>query len=172
MTKLRDWLTDSRRTAIQAFLATLGILAVQAGLATEHQTGLILVMTGALLQLLQGLLALAFLRPSEAAVWFDTVGRGLIYAFAAAAAPVAVAVGLLPGVTSAGILPAVSSALTAFSALLAVLNAREPVVVQTTFVSGPNPDDILAAHAVLDDDEKQTDEQAAVARVQLRRDQL
>lgn len=128
MTKLRDWLTDARRTAIQAFLATLGVLAVQLGYATEEQTGLVLVMTGALLQLLQGLLALAFLRPSEVAVWFPTVGRGLIYGFAAAAAPVAVAVGLIDGHTSATILTAVSSALTAFSALLAVLNARTPTV--------------------------------------------
>lgn len=123
MTTIRDWLTDNRRVAIQGFLATLGVLTVQVGYATEEQTGLILVMTGALLQLLQGLVALAFLSRSDAYVWFNTVGRGLIYGLAAAAAPVAVAVGLIDGSTSGTILTAVSSALTAFSALLAVLNA-------------------------------------------------
>ena len=128
MKALRDWLTDNRRAAIQGFLATLGILAVQVGLATEHQTGLVLVMTGALLQLLQGLFALAFLRRSEAYAWFNTVGRGLVYGLAAAAAPVAVAVGVVDGDTSATILTAISSGLTAFSALLAVLNTQTPVV--------------------------------------------
>lgn len=127
MKKLRDWLTDNRRTAIQAFLATLGVLAVQLGYATEHQTGLILVLTGALLQLLQGLFALAFLRRSEAFTWFNTAGRALVYGVAAAAAPVAVAVGLIDGATSATILTAVSSGLTAFSALLAVLNTQSVV---------------------------------------------
>lgn len=124
MNTIRDWFTDTRRIAIQGFLATLGVLAVQVGLATEEQTGLVLVMAGALLQLLQGLIALAFLRPSEAHVWFNTTGRGLVYALAAAAAPVAVAIGLINGTESAGILTGISTALTAFSALLAVLNAR------------------------------------------------
>lgn len=130
MTKFRDWFTDDRRVAIQAFLATLGVLAVQVGLATEHQAGIVLVFTGALLQLLQGLLALAFLRRSEVYTWFNTVGRGLFYAAAAAAAPVAVAVGLIDGTMSATILTGVSTALTAFSALLAVLNARPVAILE------------------------------------------
>ncbi|WP_295012016.1 hypothetical protein [uncultured Microbacterium sp.] len=124
MNKLRDWFTDGRRVAIQGFLATLGVLAVQVGLATEAQAGIVLVMTGALLQLAQGLLALVFLRRSDAFVWFNTVGRGLVYAFAAAAAPVAVTFGIITDDTSATILTGVSSALTAFSALLAVLNVQ------------------------------------------------
>lgn len=123
MKTIRDWLTDNRRIAIQGFLATLGVLAVQLGYATEDQTGLVLVMAGAALQLAQGLLALAFLRPSQAGVWLNTIGRGLIYAFAAAAAPVAVMVGLIDDSTSTMILTAVSTGLTALSALLAVLNA-------------------------------------------------
>lgn len=122
--KLRDWLTDDRRVAVQGFLATIGVLAVQLGYATEHQTGLALVFAGATLQLVQALLALAFLRPSDAAVWLDTVGRGVIYAFAAAFAPLAVAVGIVTDAQSATILTAVSTGLTALSALVAVLNAR------------------------------------------------
>ncbi|MFJ4173979.1 hypothetical protein [Microbacterium sp. NPDC089696] len=124
MKKIRDWLTDDRRVSLQAFFAVLGVLAVQLGFATEDTTGLVLVFTGALLQLLQALLALAFLRPSEAAVWLDTIGRGVIYAFAAAAAPVAVAVGLLTDEQAGSILAAVSTALTALAAFLAVVNNR------------------------------------------------
>jgi hypothetical protein len=124
MKKIREWFTDDRRVALQAFLAVLGVLAVQLGFATEELTGLVLVFTGALLQLLQALLALAFLRPSEAAVWLDTIGRGVVYAFAAAAAPVAVAVGLITDAQAGAILAAVSTALTALAAFLAVVNNR------------------------------------------------
>lgn len=122
--KVRDWFTDNRRMAIQGFLATFGVLAVQLGYATEDQTGIVLIAAGATMQLIQGLLALAFLRASDAAVWFETIGRGLIYGFAAALAPVAVAVGVVADSQVALILSAVSTGLTALSALVAVLNVQ------------------------------------------------
>jgi hypothetical protein len=122
--KISTWLSDDRRVALQAFLATLGVLAVQLGYISEEQNGLVLVLAGAALQLVQATLALAYLRPSEAWVWLGTVGRGLIYAAAAAAAPVAVAFGIATDAQTATTLTAVSTGLTALSAFIAVLNNR------------------------------------------------
>lgn len=81
-------------------------------------------LVGSVLVLTQGLLGLTLLRASNAAVWFDTVGRGLIYSAAAAAGVFGVAFSswTTEAVTYWGGL--ISLALTVVSSFLAVVNVQ------------------------------------------------
>lgn len=122
--RLSSWLSDQRRQAIHGALASLAALAVFAGVVTENQVGTILTFSAALLQVAQGLFALALLRRSERYRWFNTVGRGLVYSAAAAGAAVGEAFRLWDDGTTAVIATVASLGLTALSSVIAIFNVQ------------------------------------------------
>lgn len=124
MKNLATWFTDGRRQAIQAAIAALMPLLVIGGWVVEGQVDVLLVTAGAVLQLTQGIVGLALLRPSDAARWFPTVGRGLIYALAAAVGPLGVAFRWWGDDTAAIILTTTGLALTALAAVVQIVNVQ------------------------------------------------
>lgn len=121
---LRVWLTDVRRQAVHAALGTIATLGVTIGWVTDDQAALIAGVTGSALALLQGSLGLLLLRPSDAARWFGTTGRGLIYGLAAAGGALGIGFGLWGSDSVAQALGIVSVGLTVVSSLLSVVNVQ------------------------------------------------
>lgn len=121
---LRVWLTDVRRQALHAALGTLATLGVTIGWVTDDQAALIAGMTGSALALLQGGLGLLLLRPSDAARWFGTTGRGLVYGLAAAAGALGVGFGVWGDDNVTQALGIVSVGLTVVSSFLGVVNVQ------------------------------------------------
>lgn len=121
---LRVWLTDVRRQALHAALGTVATLAVTVGWVTDDQAALVAGLTGSALALLQGGLGLLLLRPSDAAKWFGTTGRGLVYGLAAAAGAVGIGFGLWGDDSVTQALSVVSMALTIVSSFLGVVNVQ------------------------------------------------
>lgn len=124
MKKFASWFTDARRQAIQAAIAAIMPLLVVGGWVLEGQVDVVLVTAGAVLQLTQGIAGLALLRPSDAARWFGTIGRGLIYAFAAAVGPLGVAFRWWGDDTAALVLTTTGLALTALAAVVQIVNVQ------------------------------------------------
>lgn len=124
MKNLARWFTDGRRQAIQAAIVSLAPLVVLSGYLTQDQATAGLAVSGAVLQLVQGLVALSLLRPSDAARWFSTVGRGLIYALAAAVGPAGVALRFWGVDTAGAILTVTGLALTALAAVVQIVNVQ------------------------------------------------
>lgn len=124
LSQLRSWFTDQRRKALHAAAGSLAALLVAAGYVNDAQQAAVIGLVGSALVLLQALLGLSLLRPSEAAVWFDTVGRGLVYGLAAAAGAFGVAFSWwTPDVVTywAGL---ISLGLTVVSSFVAVVNVQ------------------------------------------------
>lgn len=124
MKTLALWFTDGRRQAIQAAVASLAPLVVLFGYLTQDQATAALAVSGAVLQLVQGLVALSLLRPSDAARWFNTGGRGLIYALAAAVGPLGVALRFWGDDIAGAILTVTGLALTALAAVVQIVNVQ------------------------------------------------
>ncbi len=122
---IRNWLTPATREKVYAAIAALAPIFVAAGLITPGSVEPWLVIVGAGLQALAGLLALVNLKPTEAARWFGTVGRGVIYGGATAVAGAVVALGFITQDWATGALTYVSLGLTALQALLAVVTPKE-----------------------------------------------
>lgn len=124
MKNLAHWFTDGRRQAIQAAIASLAPLVVLFGYLTQDQATAALAVSGALLQLVQGLVGLALLRPSDAARWFNTAGRAAVYALAAAVGPAGVALRFWGADTAGAILTVTGLALTALAAIVQIVNVQ------------------------------------------------
>lgn len=120
----REWLTDARRQAVHAALGTIATLAVTVGWLNDGQSTALIGLAGSALALAQGVLGLSLLTRSDAARWFGTVGRGLVYGFAAAGGAAGVALGIWGGPDVETFLPAVAAGLTVLSALVAVVNVQ------------------------------------------------
>jgi hypothetical protein len=125
--KIRNWITPANREKLYTAIAALAPILVAAGLIVPGQVEPIMVLVGAGLQAFAGLLALLNLKPTEAARWFGTVGRGVIYGGATAAAGAVVALGLITQDWATGALTYVSLGLTALQAILAVVTPKEVV---------------------------------------------
>ncbi len=122
--KLRSWLTDARRKALHAAVGSLAALLVAAGYVNDTQQVAIVGLVGSVLVLAQGALGLTLLRASQAAVWFDTIGRGLIYGFATAAGVFGVAFSWWTTETVTYWGGLISLGLTVVSSFLAVVNLQ------------------------------------------------
>lgn len=136
MKNLARWFTDGHRQAIQAAIAALMPLLVLGGWVLEGQVDVVLVAAGAVLQLAQGIVGLALLRPSDAARWFGTVGRALIYALAGAVGPLGVAFRWWGDDTAALILTVTGLALTALASIVQIVNVQ-------TIDAGPAGPDVV-----------------------------
>ena len=131
------WFTDGRRQAIQvAFVAVLSLL-VSLDFANSEQANALAALSVGVLQLAQGLIGLALLKSSDAYAWFDTAGRRIIYAVAAALGPVGIAFGLWGDHAAAQIVTVVSLAVSVLSAFVQVVNVqtRTPALA----LGGPTP---------------------------------
>ncbi|MGW9345578.1 hypothetical protein ACWGR3_28915 [Streptomyces albidoflavus] len=124
MNTIAKWFTDAKRQAIQAAIAAVMPLLVLSGALLDAQVEVVLVAAGAVLQLAQGFVGLSLLRRSDAARWFGTVGRGLIYALAAAVGPLGVAFRWWGDDTAAAILTVTGLALTALAAVVQIVNVQ------------------------------------------------
>lgn len=130
LSNVRSWLTDQRRKALHAAVGSLAALLVAAGYVNDSQQTALVGLVGSGLVLVQALLGLSLLRPSEAAVWFDTVGRGMVYGLAAAAGAFGVAFSWwTPDVVTywAGL---ISLGLTVVSSFVAVVNVQTAIDVR------------------------------------------
>lgn len=124
MKTIAVWFTPGRRQAIQAAIASLLPLLAFAGFVSTTQADAILSVSQAVLQLLTGIVGLALLRPSDAARWFGTVGRGLIYGLAATVGPLGVAFRWWGDDTAAIILTVAGLALSALAAFVQIVNVQ------------------------------------------------
>jgi hypothetical protein len=121
MKTIANWLTPERRQLVQAFLAALAILAVQFGLGTDGQWEQILVLGGATLGALAGLLSLVNVRIADWATQGWAIVRGVIYGFATVASPALVALGLYNDTVNEQIVTGIGQAITVLSAAIAIL---------------------------------------------------
>lgn len=125
MNAIRNWFTPATREKLYTAIAALAPILVTAGVILPAQVEPILALVAAGFQGFAGLLALANLKPTEAARWFGTVGRGVIYGGATVAAGAIVTLGLVTGDWAATALTYTSFGLTALAAILAVVTPKE-----------------------------------------------
>jgi len=91
--KIARWFTTAKRQAIQVFAASLAPIAIFFGLATEHQTAGLLLISAALLQFGSNLLSLVNVKIGDWGQGWAIV-RGAVYAVAGSVAPALVSIGL------------------------------------------------------------------------------
>lgn len=125
MNVLRNWFTPAMREKLYTAIAALAPILVTAGAILPGQVEPIMAIVAAALQGFGGLLALINLKPTEAARWFGTVGRGIIYTGATGVAAAVVALGAVTDDWATGALTYVSFGLTALAAILAVVTPKE-----------------------------------------------
>lgn len=125
MNAIRNWFTPATREKIYTAIAALAPILVTAGVILPGQVEPIMVIVAAGLQVLGGLLALVNLKPTDAARWFGTVGRGIIYGGAVTVAGAVVALGIVTQDWATTALTYVSFGLTALAAVLAVVTPKE-----------------------------------------------
>lgn len=147
MNALRNWLSPATREKVYTAIAALAPILVAAGVLAPGQVEPVLALVAAGLQAFAGALALINLKPTEAARWFGTVGRGVIYGGATAVAASLVALGLITGDWSAQALTYTSLGLTALQAILAVVTPKE-----VSFKPGDPAPGVVEADAVVVDD--------------------
>lgn len=122
--KARDWLTEARAKAVHATVGTIAALAVTIGWVTDEQSLVLVGFAGSALAVVQGVLGLTRLTPSDAARWFDTTGRGLIYALAVSAGAVGIGFGIANDGDVTRWLGILSAGLTVLSSALATVNVQ------------------------------------------------
>ena len=124
MKRIAQWFTDARRQAIQGALSALMPLLVLGGIVSTAAVDEVLTASSAVLQLAQGVVGLALLRPSAAARWFGTVGRGLVYGLAGAVGPLGVAFRWWGDDTAGTVLTITGLALTALASATQIVNVQ------------------------------------------------
>lgn len=144
MNTLTQWLSPANREKIYTAIAALAPIFVAAGLVLPSNVEPIMVLVGAGLQVFSGVLALVHLKPTDAARWFGTVGRGVIYGGATTVAAAVVTLGFITQDWANGALTYVSLGLTALQAILAVVTPKE--------VSFPASDTPVVVKAVVTTD--------------------
>lgn len=143
MNTIRNWFTPSARERLYTAIAALAPILVTAGILLPGQIEPILAIVAAALQGFAGILALSNLKATEAARWFGTVGRGIIYSGATVVAGAVVTLGIVSGDWANTALQYTSFGLTALAAVLAVITPKEVTVL---------PDEIAKVDAVVVDD--------------------
>lgn len=142
MDAIRNWFTPATRERIYTAIAALAPILVTAGVVLPAQVEPIMVIVAAALQVFGGVLAFANLKPTEAARWFGTVGRGIIYGGAVTVAGAVVALGIVTQDWATTALTYTSFGLTALASILAVVTPKEVQV---------DPAEVLPVEAVVVD---------------------
>lgn len=151
MNKFVEWLTPEKREKIYAAVAALAPILVTAGVILPGNVEPILAIVAAVLQAAAGTLALVNLKPTDAARWFGTVGRGVIYAGAVTVAGAVVALGIVTDEWATTALTYTSFGLTALASILAVVTpkfALDPVIVEEEDVDALVVDGAIVAGTV------------------------
>lgn len=143
MSGIRSWFTPATREKIYTAIAALAPILVTAGVMLPGQVEPVMAIVAAALQALGGLLALINLTPTDAARWFGTVGRGIIYTGAVGVSTAVVALGIVTQDWATNALTYTSFGLTFLAAVLAVITPKEVEV---------PANDIPAVDAVVMDD--------------------
>lgn len=131
--------TAERRQAIQAFFVTLAPLVIFLGYASEEQAQAWLVITGAVLQALGGLLALVNVRVGDVAAGWAVV-RGVIYTLAMAVSPALVILGFINQDFSAILLSGIALALSSLSSAVAIFwSGKQQEVAAVAAAVGDSP---------------------------------
>lgn len=125
MDAIKNWFSPANREKIYTAIAALAPILVTAGVILPSEVEPYMVIVAAGLQAIGGLLALINLRPTEAARWFGTVGRGVIYTAATGVAGAVVALGFITQDFATTALTYTSFGLTALAAILAVVTPKE-----------------------------------------------
>ncbi|KAA9110171.1 hypothetical protein [Microbacterium rhizomatis] len=107
--RLAGWFTETRRAAIQAFVASIITVLVMLGATTADQGTALAALVASLLLAAQGLIGLALLRPSDWYTWLNETGRGVVYALGLAIGGAGVAFNLFTPETS-GVIVQVATA--------------------------------------------------------------
>ncbi|WNM27563.1 hypothetical protein RN607_00755 [Demequina capsici] len=118
---LTAWFTATRRQKIYAAVAALVPLLVWTGTLVAGQADHILTLTTIVLQAGAGILQIAHYTPAQAASWFITTGRLILYSTAGLAMPALVGLGLFTAAAGDTILQGLSMGLTALAAVVAVI---------------------------------------------------
>ena len=145
MNELRAWFTPAKREAIYTAIAALAPILVTAGVILPGNVEPIMVIVAAGLQAFGGILALVNLKPTEAARWFGTAGRALIYGGATTVAAAVVALGIVTQDWATTALTYTSFGLTALAAILGVVTPKA-VTVSLDEISKP----VIAEAVVVD----------------------
>lgn len=128
MNAIRNWFTPANREKIYTAIAALAPILVTAGVVLPGQVEPIMVIVAAALQAFGGILALANLKPTDAARWFGTVGRGIIYGAAVTVSGAVVALGIVTQDWATTALTYTSFGMTALAAVLAVVTPKAVTV--------------------------------------------
>jgi hypothetical protein len=120
MKNFASWFTPERRQKIQAALITLVPLAVMFGYGTDGQWEQILIITGAVLAGVAGLLNLLNVRVQDWATQGWAIVRGVVYAAATAISPALMLLGFYNEDVNTRIVTGISIALTALSSAIAI----------------------------------------------------
>lgn len=120
MRRFARWFTPERRQQIQVFLVALAPLAIMFGFGTEGVWEQILIITGAVLTAIAGLLNLLNVRLADWATQGWMIVRGVIYAFATAVSPALVLLGFYSEEVNTQILVGLSLGISALNAAVAI----------------------------------------------------
>lgn len=147
METIRNWFTPATREKLYTAIAALAPILVTAGVLLPGQVEPIMAIVAAALQAFGGALALINLKPTDAARWFTTVGRGVIYGGAVTVAAAVVALGIVTQDWATTALTYTSFGMTALAAILAVVTPKE---VQFELNEVPAVDAVVVNDAVVD----------------------
>lgn len=128
MNAIRNWFTPANREKIYTAIAALAPILVTAGVVLPGHVEPLMAIVAASLQAFGGILALSNLKPTEAARWFGTVGRAIVYGGATTVAGAIVALGLVTQDWATSALTYTSFGLTALAAILAVVTPKAVTV--------------------------------------------
>jgi len=119
METLATIFTPERRQAIQLWFGSLAPILILVGFATQAQTEQYLIIVGAILQFLAGIISLVNVKRGDLSAGYAVV-RGAVYALAATVSPTLVFFGLYDESTNAALLAGISLGLSSLSSLLAI----------------------------------------------------
>ena len=137
---LDAWLTAARRQKIYAANTAIATVLVTAGVTTDATVGQWLILAALVVQGVSGVLQIRNLTGYEFGAWFGRVGRATIYGAAVTFSGVGVALGWFSDVATAHALSLTSVALTAFGAVMGVVQMGHEEAVVSYYEIETNTD--------------------------------
>ncbi|MBB3158208.1 hypothetical protein FHS07_001904 [Microbacterium proteolyticum] len=136
-------MTDARRQALQALVASAVSLLVVLGAVTDAQSSALLDLSASGLLAVQGALGLILLRAGDRFTWLNTNGRGAIYALGGAIGAAGFAFSLFSAETSSLIVQVATVVASILVGALQIVNAGTLAAPHV----GDLPDEVLAQFA-------------------------
>jgi hypothetical protein len=136
--KIAAWFTDQRRQLIQAFAGSVAPLFILFGFGSQDEWSGWLVMLGAGLQFVSGILSLANLRVGEWALGWAII-RGAVYALGSTVAPVLVSLSYWTEDFGSAFIVGLSLSLAALSNLVSIFTSGQQQVETARHRAPDNP---------------------------------